>query len=389
MRGIMRVLHVLSSLNIGSGIANFAMNYYRKMPRDSVQFDFLIFGEMPRQFNEEVIKMGGRIYVIPAPTLNVVAYNKKMKRFFKEHAGEWEIVHISEVLIQRFVKRNAKKFGEVKKVIIHSHVTSFVVFGTGFKNRVKGLIKCIRNKILFQGISKADHFVACSREAGIALFGKKIVLQSRFSVIKNAIDLQEYQFDERVRAQYRSDFKVDGRKVIILVGRLSAVKNQLFFLDVFCQLCATDESYTLMLVGDGELKSAISEKVLELGLSDKVIMTGNRSDVRELLWCADLFVLPSSMEGLGIVLIEAQATGLPCITTTNVPLEADVTPYVTRLELNGGSEEWVRACLETKLQRYDTMEFIKGHGYDLDRCVNDLLNLYRSLIACDSYKNIC
>lgn len=380
----MRVLHVLSSLNIGSGIANFVMNYYRKMPRDSVQFDFLIFGEMPRQFNEEIIKMGGRIYVIPAPTLlSIVSYNNKMKRFFREHVGEWDIVHISEILIQRFVRRNAKKFGRVKKVIIHSHATSFVIFGKGFKNRIKGMIKCIRNKILFQGISKLDYFVACSQEAGVALFGKKLVARGggNFTVIKNAIDLQRYKFNEQVRAQYRSDFKIADRKVIILIGRLSAVKNQLFFLDVFRELCAVDENYTLMLVGDGELKSAVSEKVARLGLSDKVIMTGNRSDVCELLWCADLFVLPSSMEGLGIVLIEAQAAGLPCITTTNVPQEADVTPYVTRLELNGGIEGWVRTCLGAKLQRYETEEYIREHKYDLDQCADELLCLYCSLLA--------
>lgn len=378
----MRVLHVLQSLNIGSGIANFVMSYYRNMVCDDVQFDFLLCTPMEKEYTEEAKALGGNVYFIPKPTLNFGKYKKAVKKLFKEHKGEWDIVHIHEILVQRFICKPAKKYGGVKKVAIHSHASKFVLptYGvSAFKNKMIMAFKSVRNSVLLSGIKRnCDYFFACSVDAGIALYGKKILKDKRFSVINNAIDTKKYAFDDELRERYRQELNVRDKKVIIQVGRLCEQKNQTFFLDVMKKLCEADNSYVLLLVGDGELKNAVEDKIEKLNLGDKVILTGNRTDVVNLFQCADLSVLPSLTEGLGIVLIEAQASGLTCIASTGVPKEAKITPYVQFLDLH--TDKWVNAVLNAELERRDTKEYIAESGYDVSINSEKLRDIYSSLI---------
>lgn len=379
----MRVLHVIYSLNIGSGIANFVMSYYRKMVCDDVQFDFLLFEPRDKDFTEEVKALGGRVYFIDPPTFRLSKFGKGVKKFFKEHKGEWDIVHIHEILVQKFISKSCKKYGGVKKVAIHSHASEFVLptFGvSAFKNKMIMAFKRVRNAFLLSGIKRnCDYFFACSVDAGIALYGKKILSDKRFCVIKNAIDTRKYAFDENIREQYRNELNVQDKKVIIQVGRLCEQKNQTFFLDVMQKVCEADNSWVLLLVGDGRLKEDVEEKIARLNLGGNVILTGNRTDVENLFLCADLAVLPSLTEGLGIVLIEAQASGLPCIASTGVPKEAEITPYVRFVDLD--LNEWVKAVFSVDLKRQNTEEYILKSGYDVEESSSRLLNAYTELIS--------
>lgn len=378
----MRVLHVIYSLNIGSGIANFVMSYYRKMVGKDVEFDFLLFEPKEKEFTEEVKTLGGRVFFVDEPTLDISKFGKNIKKFFKEHKGEWDIVHIHEILVQKFVAKACRKYGGVKKVAIHSHASEFVLptFGvSAFKNKMIMTFKRVRNTFLLSGIKRnCDYFFACSVDAGIALYGKKILKDERFSVINNAIDAKKYAFDEELRELYRRELNLRDKKVIIQVGRLCEQKNQIFLLDVMQKVCEADNSYVLLLVGDGYLKGAVEEKIGRLNLKDNVILTGNRTDVENLLLCADLSVLPSLTEGLGIVLIEAQASGLPCLASTGVPKEAQVTPFVQFLDLD--TDEWVNAILTAELKRRDTKDYIEKSGYDVSVNAEKLRDIYSSII---------
>ena len=382
----MKALHIISTLNIGSGIANFVMSYYRKIIGYGVQFDFLAFNPTEKGFEEEVKELGGNVYYIAKPNLKTVGqYKNTVKRFFKEHKGEWDIVHIHEILVQKFIAKNCKKFGGVKKVAIHSHASEFVLptFGvSALKSKMIMAFKRVRNSFLLGGIKRnCDYFFACSVDAGVALYGKKILRDERFCVINNAIDTQKYAYDEKVREQYRKELNVQDKKVIIQVGRLCEEKNQIFFLDVMQKICERDNSYMLLLVGDGRLKNDVEEKISRLNLDKNVIMTGKRTDVVNLFQCADLSVLPSLAEGLGIVLIEAQASGLPCIASTGVPQEAKITPYVRFLDLKDGAERWAAAIQNTELVRYDTTDDVIKNGYDIDTNVETLYKKYISFIG--------
>lgn len=379
----MRILQVMSTLNVGCGIANFVMNYCRKISKDGVCFDFLLFHPMPISFSDEVQKLGGRIFYIEKPTLNFGKYDKQVKRFFCEHRGEWDLVHIHEILLQRFVIKNAKKYGGVKKIVTHSHAARFVLptYGvSAVKNALKMFVKRCRNKFLLSKIEKnSDCCLACSEAAGVALYGKAILQSDKFHVIKNAIDVKKYQYNPEIREEYRREYNLCEKKVIIQIGRLCEQKNQIFFLDVMHNLVQKDNSYVLLLVGDGPMHQEVERKIKELELNNNVMIMGNRTDVAKLLQCADLSVLPSLTEGLGIVLIEAQASGLPCIASSGVPQEANVTPYVQFLNLDDGVQAWADAIKNTQIQRYDTKTLITDSGYDINESVARLADIYLTL----------
>lgn len=381
----MRVLHVLSSLNIGSGIANCIMNYYRKIVACGIRFDFLVFEKMPEDYLEEVQALGGRVFYIKKPTLNFGVYNRQIKEFFTEHTDEWEIVHISEILVQKFIIKNAKKYGKVKKIIMHSHASKFVLPKAGVsavRNAFGKIIKTVRNSILLKGFKKkTDYFLACSDEAGKALFGKKIVESGKnYSVLKNSIDAELYNFDENIRAEYRRQLNLENKKVIIQVGRLTEQKNPLFTLEIFKTLSEADSKFYMLFVGDGNLRKDCEERVEKLGIKDSVAFLGNRTDVPDLLLCADLFLLPSLTEGLGIVYIEAQAAGLPCIASTGVPREVEITPYIQFLNLNDGAKVWAKTISDTELNRYDTRKFVEDSGYDITHNAQELIEIYNGLL---------
>lgn len=382
----MRVLHVISTLYIGSGIANFVMSYYRKIIGYKVQFDFLAFCPYENGFEEEVKELGGNVYYIAKPNLRTAGqYKKAVKRFFKEHSGEWECVHIHEILVQKYIAETAKKVGGVKKVLIHSHASKFVLPEYGIsplKNKLKMFIKSVRNKVLLSGVKRnADFCVACSEDAGRALFGEKILEDKKFCVVKNAIETEKYRVDETIRERYRKEFSVDDKKVIMLVGRLSEEKNPLFMLDVFSEIHKVDKQFFLIFVGDGHMKKQIIDKAMNLGLADDILLTGNRTDVNLVLQCADIFVLPSLAEGLGIVLIEAQASGLSCIASTGVPKEAEITPNVRFMDLSDGAKHWAETILNTDLKRYDTEEYVKKSGYDISSNIEFLYEKYNSIVG--------
>lgn len=373
----------MSTLNIGSGIANCVMNYYRKIVCKGIQFDFLLFDHMENEFVEEAEGLGGNVYFISQPTINFGKYTRSVKRFFKEHRDRWDIVHIHEILVQRFIAKTCKKHGGVKKVAIHSHASKFIVPMNGvsaLKNKAVMAFKRIRNSFLLSGIRRnCDCYFACSENAGIALYGKRIIQDKNFHIIRNAIDPERYVLDEETRERYRNEFGISNKKVVIQVGRLCEEKNQLFILDAMKEVVKIDSAYVLLLVGEGHLRKEIEDAISRLDLGENVILTGNRTDIDKILSCADLFVLPSLCEGLGIVLIEAQASGLPCIASTGVPKEAAITPYVKFVDLSEGSERWAEEVLSCELTRHSVKNYIADSGYDINESVDKLVGCYSAM----------
>lgn len=380
----MRILHVLSTLNIGSGIANFAVNHYREIVNHGIQFDFLVFKKMPNDFYDDVVKLGARVFYIEQPTLNIGKYKKRVKKFFAEHKGEWEIVHIHEILVQRFIAKSAKKYGGVKKAVIHCHAAQFVSPETGkasLKSKIKYTVKKLRNKYLLSGVEKnCDYYFACSYAAGRALYSDKAIDGNKFYLAKNSINADNYIFDQDIRNKYRAELNIADKKVIAVVGRLSQQKNILFLLDVFKKIVEKDNSYRLLLIGDGEIRTTVEQKISELEIGDEVILTGNRSDVASLLMAADLFVLPSLAEGLGIVLIEAQAAGLPCVKSDGVPDEAVITPYVKTLALDDSVDKWAQSIVDIPLDRYDGSIYVRDAKYDIRQSAAELATKYRAMV---------
>lgn len=366
---VIRVLQMIGSLNIGGSQA-MLMNIYRNIDKEKIQFDFILDHPEQLYYADEVKALGGKIYYMPTfKGYNLLQVKKAWNDFFKQHP-EYKVLH-SHVRSYALVYISiAKKYGV--RTIIHSHSTSN---GSGINSVVK---KIMQYPLRYS----ADRFLACSQIAGEWLFGKKTCNSPKFDVINNALDVGKYRLDADVRTRYRSEMGVEDKFVYGHVGRLHESKNHLFLLEVFAKLYERDNNSFLLLVGDGELRPQIEEKIIELDISDNVMLLGNRSDIAECLWSMDAFLFPSKWEGLPISVVEAQATGLPCFVSDTVSGEVCLSDLITYLPIDS-EDVWVDAILNSEKTKKDVSEDIKKSGYDIENSVNEITKLYFSLMGRD------
>lgn len=349
-----RILQVFAQMNRG-GAETMIMNLYRNIDRSKVQFDFVVHTEKKCEFDDEIEKLGGRIFSMPRYNgKNHIYYKKSWEQFFNKHS-EYKIIHGHVRSTASIYLRIAKRYGLI--TIAHSHSTSS---GTGFSSIVKNLLQYPIRYI-------ADYFFACSETAGVWLFGKKTCKNNNFYILNNSIDAKRFIYDKKTRSKKRREFQIDNKLVIGHIGRFNIPKNHEFLIEIFKTVYDKNNNVVLMLVGDGELRHVIEKKVEDLGLMGSVIFTGVRSDISELLQAMDVFVFPSLYEGLGIAIIEAQASGLPCIVANTIPREAYITHLVEGLSLKVSKNKWADRILKicNDYERINTYEEIKINGYDI------------------------
>lgn len=350
---MVRVLHMIGSLELG-GSQSMIMNIYRKIDREKLQFDFIVDHPDRMYFADEIHKLGGKIFIMPTFVgSNVLEIRKKWKEFFLDHQ-EYKILHSHVRSYASFYLPIAKEFGIT--TIIHSHSTSN---GRGATALIKNILQI---PLRFQ----ADYFMACSKCAGQWLFGKRIVRQKNFFIIRNAIDLEQFAYNEDVRTKTRKELGIEKKFVLGFLGRVTASKNPWFVLDVFNEIKQRKKNVKLLFVGDGELLQEIKENAKDKGLAKDIIFTGTKGNTFELYAAMDAYCFPSLWEGLGISLIEAQASGLYCVCSENIPDEAIVTDLVEKVKLDKGAAIWAQKILQhQKYNRKCTSDLIRKAGYDI------------------------
>ena len=325
------------------------MNYYRHMDREKIQFDFLEHRRDRAAYDDEIESLGGRIFRLPRLNPLSSDYFHALNAFFAVHP-EYRIVH-SHLDCMSAYPLCAAKNAKVPVRIAHAHSTSQ-------DRNWKLVFKLISKKLI--SLYTTDLF-ACSADAGEWMFGTKDV-----HILPNAIDIERYAFNLLIRNQTRKVLGLDDAFVIGHVGRFSAVKNHSFLTDVFAQIKRQEPNSKLLLVGAGSEMQAVQQKVKALGLGADVIFTGVRNDVANLMQAMDVFVFPSLYEGLGIVLIEAQSAGLPCVVSDVIPREAYLTDLVTAEKLSSSVETWAEKILEKReVLRTDRRAEIAAHGFDI------------------------
>lgn len=365
-----RVLHVIGIMNRG-GAETMIMNLYRNIDRDKVQFDFVENSSEPAAFDEEIQVLGGKIYHCPHYNgRNHFSYVKWWNDFFREHLGEYSVVHGHLGSTAAIYLSIAKKYGAY--VIAHSHNT----------NAQKSIEQYIYNIFSYPTRYIADHFFACSSDAAVDRFGKYVAKDTnRCEVLRNAIDSSMFRFDPNVRLDIRNKLEINDNAVVIgNVARFAVQKNHVFLMEVFQIFHQKNPDAVLLLVGDGALRPQIEKFIDENKLRENVIIAGVQSDVWDYYQAMDIFVLPSLYEGLGIVVIEAQAAGLPCCVSDAVPSEASLTSLVERRSLNEGAGAWADWILGRSHElRRDTTDEVRSAGYDISDTSVWLENFYRNV----------
>jgi len=365
-----RVLHVIGLMD-RAGAETMIMNLYRNIDRSRVQFDFVENSYAPAAYDEEIKKLGGRIYrCMHYNGKNHFAYVKWWKNFFNEHKNDYVAVHGHIGSTAAIYLKIAKKYGLY--TIAHSH-------SSGTDHSLMAFLYAIYS---YNTRNIADYFFGCSLIAGIDRYGKNVVESNKFTVLNNAINTADFQFDATVRQKVRRELGInDDAFVVGHVGRFLSVKNHRFLVEVFSKILDKKPDSKLLLVGDGELRHEIEDKVERLGIKGQVIFTGVRSDVNRMLLAMDVFVFPSLFEGLPVTLIEAQTSGLPCVMSDKVPEESIKTQglvFIKKLEDN--AEMWAEEVIEcSSIERKSRIDEIKSAGYDITHTAAWLADFYCSI----------
>jgi len=366
-----RVLHVIGIMNRG-GAETMIMNLYRHIDRSKVQFDFVENSSEPAVFDEEILSLGGRIYRCPHYNgKNHFTYVKWWNDFFKAHPKEYPIVHGHLGSTAAIYLSIAKKYGAY--AIAHSHNT----------NAEKSLQQWLFNVFSYPTRHIADYFFACSSEAAFDRFGRKVAGNHQLcSVLKNAIDTESFRFSAAERNAIRGELDISEDAFVIgHIGRFAEQKNHQFIVEIFAQVKKNLPNAVLLLVGGGELRHQIETEIIRCGLAESVVFAGVRSDVHRLYHAMDVFVFPSLYEGLGIVVIEAQAAGLPCCISSNVPREAMLTKLAQQRSLRDGAKAWADWIVSRKNEpRVDTIAAIRQAGYDISTTTAWLQYFYESIV---------
>lgn len=345
-----RVAQVMGKM-LGGGVESVVMNYYRHIDRSQVQFDFLVDADSTRVPEEEIKALGGHVFRIP-PYQHPLRYRKELVRLF--HEEHWPIVHSHINTLSVFPLSAAKKAG-VPVRIAHSHST--MGKGESAKNLMKLALRPLSN------LYPTERF-ACSEYAGKWLFGRN----ADFTVIPNAIELEKFHFDPVIRQETRRELGIaDGMFLIGHVGRFMPQKNQAFLVDVLAELLPQKPDTILAFVGDGPDRPDVQQHAQELGIGDHILFLGQRTDVNHLYQAFDAFCLPSRYEGLGMVAIEAQVAGCPCVLSDQVPHEADVSGQSAFIPIQE-PDSWASEIL--RIQGTDKREQINSNKkldfYDIE-----------------------
>lgn len=364
-----RVLHVFGVMNRG-GAESMIMNLYRNIDRNKIQFDFMVHTSEKGAFDDEIKSLGGEIYHIPKYTgKNHFNYKKKWEVFFQNHE-EHKIIHSHIRSTASIYLEIAKKYNKV--TIAHSHSTSN---GKGFDAFIKNMLQIpIKNT--------ADYLFAASDKAGLWLYGEKAIQSKKYYKLNNAIETKKYVFNTSIRNKKRKELQLQNKFVIGHVGRFHESKNHNFIIEIFREVYKLQSNSVLVLIGEGDLKKSIEEKVKKYNLVDNVIFLGVREDVNELLQAIDVFIFPSLFEGLPVTVIEAQASGLPVILSKNITHEVAITDLVEFLPLEKDPKDWGIKTLENyeNNERENMEKEIINANYDVKIVGESLQKVYLSMI---------
>lgn len=360
-----KVLFCLSSLSLTNGIAAFVMNQYEKNLEHNIQFDFLLVKPIvDPDFRLRIEKNGGNIFIIKS--------SSKFKRYFevKKFINKnilskynYDIVHINLVDIFALACVNAFK-KNVKEIIYHVH-----------NPKSKASFQFLRdliNKIIIKNSTK---LYACSEHAGKSMFKN-----NKFTIVRNLIDLKKFKYNEINRKKIRDELNInDDNFVFGVVGRITDQKNPYLIIDFFKKISGNNKSSSLLWVGDGDLKENVIQYVYNNNI-DNTYFIGEVKNVEDYYSSFDAFILLSKYEGMGIVFVEAQASGLITFASENVPIDVFETKLIHTINTTKMEKSYlvVQDSLKelTKDRVYWNSYLQKNSKFSTENLENYLYNLY-------------
>jgi len=333
-----------------AGLEMMIMNLYRNLDRERFQFDFVVTDPGRSRFDGEIEARGGVIHRLPNRSRHPLAYYWALKALL---AGQtYRIFHCNTNSAGAFLDLLAAKRAGVPVRICHSHSSNCLLRG---QHRLfKGLLPRV-----------VTHRLACSAKAARWMFGRQA---PDCTVLRNGIDLDRFRFDPAARDRIRRELPWPDPLLFGHVGNFQTIKNQTFVLDVFAEIVRRHPDAGLLLIGDGPERPRVQAKAAGLGLSASVRFLGNVANVHEYLQAMDGMIFPSRFEGFGLVLVEAQAAGLPVLASDVVPGEVALSDFIQFASLDAAPEAWATRLLAQVAERRDRgigSQRVRQAGFDI------------------------
>lgn len=367
-----RILHVVGGMNRG-GVETWLMHLLRHIDRQRFQMDFLVHTSYPCAYDNEIAALGSKIIPCLHPS-RPWRYARNLMRILKGH-GPYDVVHSHVHHFSGFVLHLAKRAG-IPVRVAHSHNDTSSV--DGYAGFARLLYLQFMKRLLR---ANATVGLASSRKAAAALYGPNWQSDSRWRILYCSIDLDPFR-EQVDTVQVRAEFGIPLEACVIgHVGRFHEQKNHRFLAEIAAEMAKREPLMRLLLIGDGPLRPTIEQKIAQLGLSNKVIFAGIRSDIpRLMLGAMDVFVMPSFYEGLPVVGIEAQAAGLPMLVSDTITDELPaVGQTVHRLSLNAPPSVWADRALRLyylEKNRSEALRKIDASRFSITRSVSDVERCY-------------
>ena len=362
-----KVLHFVNKMD-RAGQETFIMNIYRNIDRGSIQFGFLCADQVPGEYDDEIISLGGSFGYISLNKhkgkLRHISNFFIMCKTFKKYIGEYDVFHIHTYhAFDGLLAAVASKIAGYKKVIVHSH--------SAYADGHFKLHAVAREFLKKMKIIK----LACSEDAGKWLFDDE-----SFLIIQNGIEVEKFDYNQQSRVEIRKKMSIDSHDFVVgHVGRFDDVKNQMFLAQLFSRYQRINSNSKLLLIGEGVNRSKIEQFCMNEGVMKNVLFTGTQANTYDLYQIMDVFVFPSLYEGLGIAAIEAETSGLPCVVSDTVPKEIDICSSVKYLSLDSPMDVWIEEIDKTRdkiSKRSGKVDIVRNAGYDVKTSVEVMQNVY-------------
>ena len=366
-----KILHITGAMNVG-GTETMLINLYRKINND-ITFHFISYSDEEAYYDKEIEFLGGKIIRLKAP--NEVGFIKAIndiRKVIREN-GPYDAVH-THMMFNCGIAMIAAKLEGVKVRVSHAHTTADNGTSLVRKIYISGMRSIIR-------VFSTD-FLACSDAAGKYLFGKEIINSRNYNMFPSYIDYEKF-INVSCKSNIRFELGIKRDDIVIChIGRFIAAKNHDFLIDVVSEMIKQNNKVKLLLVGTGDVENEVKKKVYNLGLEKSIYFLEIRNDIPDILKEVDLFILPSIYEGLGLVLLEAQASKVPCLVSTAIQPEVDLgVNLINKLDLNEGSKVWAEKAFniinKNNFENINIMEAVKSKKYDLDSIISKLISVYR------------
>ena len=359
-----RVLIIAASLKIG-GAEKVARDIGLYADADRYECDYIVFGNQVGAYEQQLLEKGCRIFHLTEPSDSYPAFLREMWKILKTH--RYDVVHAHNMFNCGLTMMLARLAG-VPVRIAHSH--SALVDGGGM---VKKIYEEVMRTLI---LTCSTDLVGCGVKAGQRLFGEK-EFAKRGNLILNGIDVAAFAYDENKRTAIRTQLGAGDRFIIGHSGHLAAVKNQSFLLDLMPLVLEKKPDALLLLLGEGEDRPMLEQKIRDMNLQEHVVMTGNVTNVADYLSAMDVFVFPSIFEGLPLSILEVQANGLPCVISDGVPEDVFLTDLIRPLSLKQDKQLWLEAILAAHrgdAQKYNRQ--LLGSDYAVQAAMEKIYRIY-------------